>query len=188
MSDTSLEDRPSPWGHSRAAHRALGVCSHCKGYSVEEEANAWRARENRRHMDEQQRALITAAMQMRTIRAQALPIQTCQDCEGLALNVGAVTDRVHGENRTVGGWAYCLDCGSTPYPDLPGLVADTCELPYFLGHNSRQEQCPVCRNEDDTLLVSTFTATTRNGSHQVGRWAFCLHCEATPPPPEEDHG
>ncbi|MTE20289.1 hypothetical protein F0L17_14460 [Streptomyces sp. TRM43335] len=36
-------------GHSTAAHRAHGWCSHCPGRTVEEEVIAWRSEENDRH-------------------------------------------------------------------------------------------------------------------------------------------
>lgn len=45
--ETAQRGNDAPLGHSSAAHRAFGWCSHCKDHGLAEEVGAWRIREQR---------------------------------------------------------------------------------------------------------------------------------------------
>jgi hypothetical protein len=119
-----MDDRPAPWGHSYAAHRVLGACSHCPDYSVEEEVIQWRNRENKRYAAEQAALADRAAHPAETdgeesdtvplATADALPGQLCPGCGRHALVVCTVTVGTVRDVKTVGGWAYCTACDYVP--------------------------------------------------------------------------
>lgn len=46
---TATGSPPAPWGHSTAAHREFGWCSHCPGRGPAEEVIAWRSHANDQH-------------------------------------------------------------------------------------------------------------------------------------------
>ncbi|MGA5202793.1 hypothetical protein [Streptomyces variegatus] len=118
------DDRPAPWGHSTAAHRVFGACSHCRDYSVEEEVIQWRNRENKRHAAEE------AALALSDARDHFLDLTSrsdrpCPGCGEETLTVVTVTlvlaPGAQGEQptkRVVGGWAYCTACDATPHPTM----------------------------------------------------------------------
>jgi hypothetical protein len=52
------------------------------------------------------------------INAQRLPDQECPVCAATALAVITVTGNLGGQERTLGGWAWCQRCGATPHPTI----------------------------------------------------------------------
>ncbi|GAB2331719.1 hypothetical protein [Streptomyces variabilis] len=61
-----------------------------------------------------------------TVNAQRLPDQECPECATAALAVITVTGHLAGQERTLGGWAWCQRCGATPHPTLTeDAVADS---------------------------------------------------------------
>lgn len=180
--DTPPADGPPsvPWGHSVAAHRVLGWCSHCPGHGPAEEVVAWRARENKRHEAEQAALAVSAANTNPVIDLAATYERPCRGCGRETLTAVTVTLVGDGPRRVVGGWAYCTECDATPYQAMDDADLEPSELPFFVDSSIRREHCPECRRDEDTLLVSTFTATTRTGAHTIGGWSYCLQCQATP--------
>lgn len=113
------EHPAAPWGHSMAAHRAFGWCSHCKEHGPAEEVVAWRARENKRHADEETaRALSDARDHFLDVALHS--DRPCPGCGEEALTVVTVTLVLAGEpgeqpvKRVAGGWAYCTGCDAVP--------------------------------------------------------------------------
>ncbi|HLL37261.1 MAG TPA: hypothetical protein VK545_25985 [Streptomyces sp.] len=98
----------APPGHSIAAHRAHGWCSHCPGRTPAEEVIAWRARENEQHG-------VARHGFGPGLTATASYDQRCADCGKDTLLIVRVQADVHGL-RTAGGWALCHACGATPHP------------------------------------------------------------------------
>ncbi|MGW3971198.1 hypothetical protein ACWEFD_18100 [Streptomyces ardesiacus] len=112
------DDPAAPWGHSSAAHRVLGWCSHCPDHDPAEEVVAWRVRENRRH-EATQAALAASEARRNTVDLQATHDHLCPACGQEALTI--VTVRlwpIQGEQRKAGGWAHCTACDATPHPTL----------------------------------------------------------------------
>ncbi|MGW4731825.1 hypothetical protein ACWEQC_22125 [Streptomyces shenzhenensis] len=71
----------------------------------------------------------------------------------------------------------------------PATEDEDAELPFFVDIAARREPCLVCRNEEPSLLTSTFTATTGNGTYEIGCFACCLVCQDAPyQHPEAAHG
>ncbi|MET7809761.1 hypothetical protein ABZT26_02740 [Streptomyces sp. NPDC005395] len=117
----TADDRSTPLGHSRAAHRVHDICSHCDGYSVEEEVIAWRTRENRLH----DAAAATAGRGSDTAtELRRIDGQPCLDCGRETVTVIAVYmrfasgPRAGDALRPVGGWAHCATCDATPHPTM----------------------------------------------------------------------
>ncbi|WP_233646808.1 hypothetical protein [Streptomyces sp. BSE6.1] len=116
----TADDRSSPWGHSRAAHRVHDICSHCWGYSVEEEVIAWRTRENRLH----DAATAAPAGNATSTELRRTSEQPCPDCGRETLTVIAVYmrfttgPRAGDALRLIGGWAHCVTCDATPHPTM----------------------------------------------------------------------
>ncbi|MFD3978262.1 hypothetical protein ACFWR6_06715 [Streptomyces griseus] len=96
----------APPGHSVAAHRTHGWCSHCGGRSPAVEVVAWRRDAAERHA------------------ADSGPLSTetdyreCPVCRHDA-TYAVVTVQVTtagGVRKPAGGWAYCLNCEAVPGP------------------------------------------------------------------------
>jgi hypothetical protein len=95
-----------------------GICSHCRGYSVEEEVIAWRTHENTRH-DRQEAALAASEAQKSShLDLASTDGRPCPSCGREALIVVTVTLVADGERRPAGGWAVCAECGATPHPTM----------------------------------------------------------------------
>lgn len=113
--DDPPEERPqgggaAPLGHSIAAHRVFGWCSHCKEHGVAEEVGAWRIREHRLQEEQDQ-----AARGHGTNASVAAPVE-CPECGELLLTVVTVRVLTAAGPRVAGGWAYCTGCDATPHP------------------------------------------------------------------------
>lgn len=108
-----LDDRPgAPWGHSTAAHRAFGWCSHCPGHDPAEEVVAWRTRDNREH--QARTSTLVATSEDNRIDLRAVPERPCPACGREELTVVTVTLVEGPTRRDAGGWAYCTACGHVP--------------------------------------------------------------------------
>ena len=71
--------------------------------------------------------------------------------------------------------------GTTDQASEPSRVEEPEDaLPFFVESTIKPERCPVCRTEEPSLLVSTFTATTTSGTHEIGGFTYCLTCKDTP--------
>ncbi|MFD8509699.1 hypothetical protein ACFV27_00935 [Streptomyces antimycoticus] len=108
-----LDEHPAvPVGHSIAAHRAFGWCSHCKDHGPAEEVVAWRTRANR-EQDARQATLAASGPDHR-IDLRAVYERPCPSCGREGLTVVTVT-LVEGRiRRHAGGWAYCTECDHVP--------------------------------------------------------------------------
>ena len=100
----------APLGHSIAAHRAFGWCSHCKEHGVAEEVGAWRVREHRLQEAQEQ------AVPSHGIELAAAEPAPCPECGERLLNVVTVRVLTDTGPRLAGGWAYCTSCDATPHP------------------------------------------------------------------------
>ncbi|WP_328427903.1 hypothetical protein [Streptomyces sp. NBC_00443] len=108
------EHPAAPWGHSMAAHRAFGWCSHCKDHGPAEEVVAWRARANREHEARQAALAASAANTDPVIDLAAKRDRPCPACGAEALTVVSVTVVEGRTRREVGGWAFCTACDAVP--------------------------------------------------------------------------
>ncbi|MFM9594090.1 hypothetical protein ACKI16_23935 [Streptomyces scabiei] len=52
------------------------------------------------------------------VNVNRLPDRECLECGGDALAVFAVAGQFSGQERTLGGWAWCQSCRATPHPIL----------------------------------------------------------------------
>lgn len=104
----------APPGHSLAAHRVHGWCSHCRGHDAIEETCAWRVWEGERQA--RREAAMEAQEARPGINAAATPNQRCPGCGDLALTVVTVRVLTDTGPRVAGGWAYCTACDATPHP------------------------------------------------------------------------
>jgi hypothetical protein len=100
----------APLGHSIAAHRVFGWCSHCKEHGVAEEVGAWRIREHRLLEEQDQ-----AARSHGTNATADGPV-LCPECGERLLTVITVRVLTSAGPRVAGGWAYCTGCDATPHP------------------------------------------------------------------------
>ncbi|MGX1514025.1 hypothetical protein [Streptomyces collinus] len=115
LPETAADGGPSaPWGHSTAAHRELGWCSHCPGRGPAEEVIAWRTRANREHAARETDLLVAAAAKHGGITATAQSELPCPACRTEALVIITVTLTEGRTRRQVGGWAYCEACDTVP--------------------------------------------------------------------------
>lgn len=94
----------------------------------------------------------------------------------------------------VHGW--CSHCrGHGPFEELVAWRADAnerhaaedpdSETPLVVDVHTMQASCPEC-GQSDSVLESSFTATTRGGVQKIGTLVFCLECEATPALPTKE--
>ena len=112
------EHPAAPWGHSMAAHRALGWCSHCRDHGPAEEVVAWRARENKRHAREEAALAAAEAQRSSHLDLASTDGRPCPTCGREALTVVTVTLVEDDTRRPAGGWAHCAECGATPHPTM----------------------------------------------------------------------
>ncbi|NEA42766.1 hypothetical protein [Streptomyces sp. SID11385] len=99
----------APVGHSRAAHRVHGWCSHCPGRTAAEEVIAWRSEAADRHAAEDWIGDEGGPFDASTAWRK------CPEC-GVAgaLSVVTVTVQSTSSPKRAGGWAYCLNCEAVP--------------------------------------------------------------------------
>lgn len=53
-----------------------------------------------------------------TITARRSADQECPECGRTTVAVFTVTGHLGGQERTLGGWAWCRSCTATPHPTL----------------------------------------------------------------------
>ncbi|MEU7323408.1 hypothetical protein ABZ682_23080 [Streptomyces griseoviridis] len=95
----------------------------------------------------------------------------CSLCRGRTVAEELAAWQIHEQARY-----EAAQLGPTPAPDPETVDGEEGGGPFIADVNTRTVDCQGC-GCSDAVLDAAFTVTSRQGVHEVGRFAFCFACE-----------